>query len=115
MKGRGTRTLGFDDLKKVTPSVTSAKTHFVIVDAVGVTRSLKTDSRPLERKPTVSLKELLEAVTFVSLVILPLAPLRLLLADLASPRGSAYSFLRVLFPSASHKAITRSGFGGGAN
>ena len=64
MKGRGTRTLGFDDLKKVTPSVTSAKTHFVIVDAIGVTRSLKTDSRPLERKPTASLKELLEAVTF---------------------------------------------------
>ena len=64
MKGRGTRTLGFDDLKKVTPSVTSAKTHFVIVDAIGVTRSLKTDSRPLERKPSISLKELLEAVTF---------------------------------------------------
>ena len=64
MKGRGTRTLCFDDLKKVTPSVTSAKTHFVIVDAIGVTRSLKTDSRPLERKPTVSLKELLEAITF---------------------------------------------------
>ncbi|TLU88672.1 MAG: DEAD/DEAH box helicase [Chlorobium sp.] len=64
MKGRGTRTLNFDDLKKVTPSVTSAKTHFVIIDAVGVTKSLKTDSRPLERKPSVSLKELLEAVTF---------------------------------------------------
>ncbi|HHE37127.1 MAG TPA: DEAD/DEAH box helicase, partial [Candidatus Cloacimonetes bacterium] len=28
MKGRGTRTLGCDDLKKVTPSVISAKTHF---------------------------------------------------------------------------------------
>jgi len=53
--------------------------------------------------------------TFVSLVILPLAPLRLLLADLASPRGSAYSFLRVLFPSASHKTITRPACGGGAN
>ena len=64
MKGRGTRTLGYDDLKKVTPSVTSAKTHFVIVDAIGVTKSLKTDSRPLERKPATSLKELLEAVTF---------------------------------------------------
>jgi len=64
MKGRATRTLSFDDLKKVTPSVTSAKTHFVIVDAIGVTRSLKTDSRPLERKPSLSLKELLEAVTF---------------------------------------------------
>ncbi|MEI6846785.1 MAG: DEAD/DEAH box helicase family protein [Chlorobiaceae bacterium] len=64
MKGRGTRTLGFDDLKKVTPSVTSAKTHFIIVDAIGVTKSLKTDSRPLERKPALSLKDLLEAVTF---------------------------------------------------
>jgi type I restriction enzyme R subunit len=50
MKGRGTRTLDYDDLKKVTPSVASVETHFVIVDAVGVTKSLKTDSRPLERK-----------------------------------------------------------------
>ncbi len=62
MKGRGTRTLGYDDLKKVTPSTHSAKTHFVIVDAIGVTKSLKTDSRPLERKPTVSLKDLLYGV-----------------------------------------------------
>lgn len=64
MKGRGTRTIGFDDLKKVTPSVNSAKTHFVIVDASGVTKSLKTDSRPLERKNGVPLKDLLSAVTF---------------------------------------------------
>ncbi len=42
MKGRGTRTLDYDNLKKVTPSATSAKTHFVIVDAIGVTKSLKT-------------------------------------------------------------------------
>ena len=62
MKGRGTRTLGCDDLKKVTPSTHSAKTHFVIVDAIGVTKSLKTDSRPLEKKPTVPLKDLLYAV-----------------------------------------------------
>jgi type I restriction enzyme R subunit len=41
MKGRGTRTLDMDDLKKVTPSARSAKTHYVIVDAIGVTRSLK--------------------------------------------------------------------------
>ncbi len=59
MKGRGTRTLEYDQLKKVTPSVTGNKTHFVIVDAIGVTRSVKTDSRPLERKPSVSLKDLL--------------------------------------------------------
>ncbi len=64
MKGRGTRTLGYDDLKKVTPSAVSAKTHFVIVDAVGVTKTLKTDSRPLERKKSTSLKDLLAAVTF---------------------------------------------------
>ena len=62
MKGRGTRTLKYDDLKKVTPSATSSKTHFVIIDAVGVTRSLKTDSRPLERKKSVPLKDLLNAV-----------------------------------------------------
>jgi type I site-specific restriction endonuclease len=30
MKGRGTRTLGYDDLKKVTPSVHTSKTGFVI-------------------------------------------------------------------------------------
>jgi type I restriction enzyme R subunit len=50
MKGRGTRTLGIDDLKKVTPSVTTNKTHFVMVDAIGVCKSVKTESRPLERK-----------------------------------------------------------------
>ncbi len=64
MKGRGTRTMGFDDLKKVTTSAISAKTHFVIVDAVGVTKTMKTDSRPLERKKNTSLKDLLAAVTF---------------------------------------------------
>lgn len=58
MKGRGTRTLDADGLKKVTPSATSAKTHYVIVDAIGVTRSLKTASQPLITKPGVSLKEL---------------------------------------------------------
>lgn len=62
MKGRGTRTLGYDDLKKVTPSAISAKTHFVIVDAVGVIKSVKTDSRPLERKRTVPIKDLMMGV-----------------------------------------------------
>ena len=59
MKGRGTRTLGKDDLQKVTPSATENKDHFVIVDAVGVTKSKKSDTRTLERKPTVSMKELI--------------------------------------------------------
>ena len=59
MKGRGTRTLDKDDLQKVTPSATDNKDHFVIVDAVGVTKSRKTETRPLERKPSVSMKELM--------------------------------------------------------
>lgn len=58
MKGRGTRTLDADSLKKVTPSATTAKTHYVIVDAIGVTKSLKTASQPLITKPNVSLKDL---------------------------------------------------------
>jgi hypothetical protein len=57
MKGRGTRTMKADDLKKVTPSA-QAKTHYVIVDAVGVTKSLKTASRPLDEKPSVSFRDL---------------------------------------------------------
>ena len=59
MKGRGTRTLSKDDLQKVTPSATDNKDHFVIVDAVGVTKSKKSDTRTLERKPSVSMKELM--------------------------------------------------------
>ena len=62
MKGRGTRIISLDDLKKVTPSAKYTKDHFVIVDAVGVTKSLKTDSRPLEKKPGVNLKDLLGAI-----------------------------------------------------
>lgn len=62
MKGRGTRTISFDDLRKVTPSAKFVKDHFVIVDAIGVTKTLKTDSRPLEKKPGVPLKDLLGAI-----------------------------------------------------
>ncbi len=62
MKGRGTRTLDQENLKRVTPSAQSSKTHFVIVDAVGVTKTLKTDTRPLERKKGVPLKDLMMGV-----------------------------------------------------
>jgi type I restriction enzyme R subunit len=62
MKGRGTRTIDLDSLRKVTPTAKFTKDHFVIVDAIGVTKSLKTDSRPLEKKPGVPLKDLLQAV-----------------------------------------------------
>ena len=58
MKGRGTRILEQDDLKKVSPSAVSGKTHYVVVDAVGVTQSLKTASQPLITKPSVPLKDL---------------------------------------------------------
>jgi len=62
MKGRGTRTIDLDMLKKVTPTAKFTKDHFVIVDAIGVTKSLKTDSRPLEKMPGVPLKDLLGAI-----------------------------------------------------
>lgn len=59
MKGRGTRVLSREELRRVTPSATQNKDRFIIVDAVGVTKSKKSDTRPLERKPTVSLRELM--------------------------------------------------------
>ena len=46
MKGRGVRTINTDDLRAVTGDAT-AKTHFIIVDAVGVCDAVKTDSQPL--------------------------------------------------------------------
>ena len=58
MKGRGTRTYDADKLKSVTPSASTGKTHFVIVDAAGATRSRKTTSTPLVTNPTIPLKEL---------------------------------------------------------
>ena len=59
MSGRGTRTLSRDELRNVTPSATSNKTRYVLIDAVGVTKSVKTETRNFERKPGVSLKELM--------------------------------------------------------
>ena len=59
MKGRGVRIIGRDDLRSVTPDA-KEKTHFVIVDAVGVCERDKTVSPPLERKPSVSTEELLQ-------------------------------------------------------
>ena len=62
MKGRGVRSLGFEALRKVSNSANSAKERFVLIDAVGVEKSCKTESRPLEKKPGVSLKDLLQGV-----------------------------------------------------
>ncbi len=61
MKGRGVRVINDNDLQSVTPDAKS-KTHFIIVDAVGVCEHDKTDSVPMERKRTVSLEQLLQAV-----------------------------------------------------
>ena len=66
MKGRGTRVLSKDDLQKVTPSASENKDRFIIVDAVGVTKSTKSDTRPLEYKPSVSLKDLMMNVALGS-------------------------------------------------
>ncbi|MHB1589617.1 MAG: type I restriction endonuclease subunit R, partial [Metallibacterium scheffleri] len=63
MKGRGVRVIKPDDLQSVTPDA-KAKDHFVIVDAVGVCARDKTDSRPMEQKPTVSFEKLMQAVAF---------------------------------------------------
>ena len=62
MKGRGVRSLDADGLKRVSNSADGAKTRFVLIDAVGVEKSLKTESRPLEKKPGVPLKDLLQGV-----------------------------------------------------
>ena len=51
MIGRGVRTISPDDLKTVTGDAT-AKTHFFIVDAVGVCESVKTDSQSLSGEPS---------------------------------------------------------------
>src|SRR5438034_3677885 len=61
MKGRGVRVSSDTDFQSVTPDA-KTKTHFVIVDAVGVCERDKTDSRPLEQKPSVPLEKLLEHV-----------------------------------------------------
>jgi type I restriction enzyme R subunit len=62
MKGRGTRVLSPTDLKAVSGDEARAKTHFIIVDAVGVCESDKTDSRPLEKQPSVKFDKLLLGV-----------------------------------------------------
>nr|WP_294942460.1 DEAD/DEAH box helicase family protein [uncultured Mucilaginibacter sp.] len=63
MKGRGTRTCSIEELKSSgTPAAKFTKDHFVIIDAIGVEKSQKTDSRPLEKKPGMSLKEVIESV-----------------------------------------------------
>src|SRR5262245_1821070 len=61
MKGRGCRVVDPDALQMVTPDART-KTHFVIVDAVGVCEDEKTATKPLDRKPTVALDKIMGLV-----------------------------------------------------
>lgn len=58
MKGRGTRVIGDDELKKVTPDA-GKKVRFVLIDCVGVTETDKTESKSLETRPSVSTEKLM--------------------------------------------------------
>jgi type I restriction enzyme, R subunit len=62
MKGRGTRTVSLDDLQRVNTTAKYSKDHFVIIDAIGVEQSQKTDSRPLEKAPGLSLKDVMNNI-----------------------------------------------------
>ena len=62
MKGRGTRTIDSTALQAVSGQDAKHKTHFVIVDAVGVCETDKTDSRPLERNKSIPFDKLALAV-----------------------------------------------------
>ena len=61
MKGRGVRVINPDELRAVTPDA-KAKTHFLIVDCVGVTEKTLSDTKVLEKNPSVPLKALLDHV-----------------------------------------------------
>jgi type I restriction enzyme R subunit len=61
MKGRGVRTLSPTQLRQVTPDA-EEKTRFVLVDAVGVTESLKHVSQPLERKRAIGFDRLIDDI-----------------------------------------------------
>jgi type I restriction enzyme R subunit len=61
MKGRGVRTISPTQLRQVTPDA-EEKTRFVLVDAVGVTESLKHVFQPLERNRVISFDRLLDEI-----------------------------------------------------
>ena len=67
MKGRGVRKIDPNDFWAVTPGAKEqgvVKDHFVIVDCVGLTDEEKAwvESRPLDRKPNVPLKNLFQDI-----------------------------------------------------
>lgn len=62
MKGRGVRTISPTQLRQVTPDDGAEKTRFILVDAVGVTESLKHVSQPLERDRVISFDRLIDDI-----------------------------------------------------
>ncbi|MBN1936326.1 MAG: DEAD/DEAH box helicase family protein, partial [Anaerolineae bacterium] len=63
MRGRGTRVVSETELQSVTPSA-RRKTHFVLVDAVGVVEHPMIDAGGVERKRSVALATLLERLAW---------------------------------------------------
>lgn len=61
MKGRGVRVIDPHELQAVTPDA-KAKTHFLLIDCVGVCEAKLSDTKQLDQHPGVSLKQLLEHV-----------------------------------------------------
>jgi type I restriction enzyme R subunit len=61
MKGRGVRTINPTQLRQVTPDA-EEKIRFVLVDAVGVTESLKHVSQPLERNRAIGFDRLIDDI-----------------------------------------------------
>ena len=59
MKGRGVRVIPDADLQGVSPGA-KTKTHYVIVDAVGLDTDEMSETQPLERRKAVSLKKLFD-------------------------------------------------------
>ncbi len=62
MLGRGTRIISDTDFQSVTMTPHAHKDRYIIVDAVGVTEQELIDIGTMERKPSVPLKKLLDAV-----------------------------------------------------
>ena len=61
MKGRGARTIAPTQLRQVTPDA-EEKTRFVLVDAVGVTESLKHVAQPLDRDRAIGFDRLIDEI-----------------------------------------------------
>lgn len=64
MKGRWVRIIDDSDFNQVTSEQDRnlTKTHFIIVDAVWVIERDKTDTKPLDKKPMVSFKDILKYI-----------------------------------------------------